>query len=61
MTMPEAADITVTEEPSLVVVKMAFIDAIGLYKMVLGFGDDDEDVLRVRAALQVQLSGVVGP
>lgn len=59
--MPEASDIKATEDTGTVTLTMSFIDAIGVYKMALGFGDNDEDVLRVRAALTVQLSGIVGP
>jgi hypothetical protein len=59
--MPEASDIKATEDVGTVTLTMSFIDAIGVYKMAMGFGDDDEDVLRVRAGLQVQLAGVVGP
>jgi Cu/Ag efflux protein CusF len=59
--MTEIAYVHVEEDAGTVTIKMDFVAAIGLYKMTLGFGDDDEDVLAVSAALQVNLAGVVGP
>jgi hypothetical protein len=60
--LPEASELAVIENSyGTIVINMSFIDGIGLYKLAMGYGDDDEDVERVRAALLVQLSGVVGP
>jgi hypothetical protein len=51
-----------------VAITLTFLEAIGLYKLVLSEDDprgrwpsDDEDIQPVSAALQVQLAGIVGP
>jgi hypothetical protein len=60
--LPEPSSITVVEDPpGTITLTGTFVDGIGLYKLALGFGDEDEDVAAVRAALTVQLSAIVGP